>query len=96
MRSFSCPPVLAKKSFNTLFVSFSVAALISACAPEASLSDVAETGAISAQAENLTETDSPKQVQIRWTTHGIPHIKVVILRFKSHELQLTTSARQLG
>ena len=75
MRSFSCPPELTKKSINTLFVSFFAAALISACTPESSPSGVAESGAISAQAENLSETDSSKQVQIRWTTHGIPHIK---------------------
>ena len=75
MRSFSFPPELTKKSINTLFVSFSVAALISACTPESSPSGVVESGAISAQAENLSETDSLKQVQIRWTTHGIPHVK---------------------
>jgi acyl-homoserine-lactone acylase len=75
MRSFSVFPAVAKRPLNTLFIPLSIVALISACSPESSDSGLMETEAMSAEVENLSGIVSPKQVQIRWTTHGIPHIK---------------------
>ena len=75
MRSFSTFSALTKKPLNTLFIPFSIAALISACSPESSDPGLMEIESMSPEVENSREIISPKQVQIRWTTHGIPHIK---------------------
>ena len=75
MRSFLTFSALAKKPLNTLFIPFSIAALISACSPESSDPGLMEIESMSPEVENSREIISPKQVQIRWTTHGIPHIK---------------------
>ena len=75
MRSFSTFSALKKKPLNTLFIPFSIAALISACSPESSDPGLMEIESMSPEVENSREIISPKQVQIRWTTHGIPHIK---------------------
>ena len=75
MRSFSYLSVLTEKSISTLFILLSIAVLISACTPESPMSGMMETDAMPEQFENLSESGSPKEVQIRWTTHGIPHIK---------------------
>lgn len=75
MRSFSYFSALTKKPLNTLFIPLSLMALVSACTPESSDSVVMESEVISAEAENLSGSIAPKEVQIRWTTYGIPHIK---------------------
>jgi len=75
MRSFSTFSALKEKPLNTLFIPFSIAALISACSPESSDPGLMEIESMSPEVENSREIISPKQVQIRWTTHGIPHIK---------------------
>lgn len=75
MRSFSSLRTLTKNALNTAFIALSLAALISACSPESSNSAVVQTDVRSTEVENLSEVDSLNEVQIRWTTHGIPHIK---------------------
>jgi len=75
MRSLSYLSALTKRSLYTLSIPFSLVALISACTPESLDSDVMQTEVMSSEAENLGGTASPREVQIRWTTHGIPHIK---------------------
>ena len=75
MRSFSTFSALTKKPLNTLFIPFSLVALISACTPESSDSNVQETQVMSSEIGDLSGTVAPREVKIRWTTHGIPHIK---------------------
>ena len=75
MRSFSYLSALKKKPLHTLFIPFSLVALISACTPESSDSNVQETQVMSSEIGDLSGTAAPREVKIRWTTHGIPHIK---------------------
>ena len=75
MRSFSYLSALTKKPLHTLFIPFSLVALISACTPESSDSNVQETQVMSSEIGDLSGTAAPREVKIRWTTHGIPHIK---------------------
>jgi acyl-homoserine-lactone acylase len=75
MRSFSYLSALTKKPLHTLFIPFSLVALISACTPESSDSNVQETQVMSSEIGDLSGTVAPREVKIRWTTHGIPHIK---------------------
>ena len=75
MRSFSYLSALKKKPLHTLFIPFSLVVLVSACTPESSDSNVQETQVMSSEIGDLSGTVAPREVKIRWTTHGIPHIK---------------------
>jgi acyl-homoserine-lactone acylase len=75
MRSFSYLSALKKKPLHTLFIPFSLVVLVSACTPESSDSNVQETQVMSSEIGDLSGTAAPREVKIRWTTHGIPHIK---------------------
>ena len=75
MRSFLYLSALKKKPLHTLFIPFSLVILVSACTPESSDSNVQETQVMSSEIGDLSGTAAPREVKIRWTTHGIPHIK---------------------
>jgi len=72
MRSFSSFLAASNSSLGLKLLPLSIAALITACSPESTGGDAESApGAV----EVLTATETASEVQIRWTTHGIPHIK---------------------
>ena len=68
-------PALTNIRFNAALLALSLAVLLFSCSPESQNSGVTAIEDIPIGNRDLSEVETLKQVQIRWTTHGIPHIK---------------------
>ena len=68
-------PALTNIRFNAALLALSLAVLLFSCSPESQNSGVTAIEDIPIGNRELSEVETLKQVQIRWTTHGIPHIK---------------------
>lgn len=68
-------PALTNIRFNAALLAPSLAVLLFSCSPESQNSGVTAIEDIPIGNRDLSEVETLKQVQIRWTTHGIPHIK---------------------
>lgn len=68
-------PALTNIPFNAALLALSLAVLLFSCSPESQNSGVTAIEDIPIGNRDLSEVETLKQVQIRWTTHGIPHIK---------------------
>jgi len=68
-------PALTNIRFNAALLALSLTVLLFSCSPESQNSGVTAIEDIPIGNRDLSEVETLKQVQIRWTTHGIPHIK---------------------
>ena len=66
---------LTKIRFIAAILPLSLAVLVSSCSPESQDPGVAAAEDMPIGNMDLSEAETLKEVQIRWTTHGIPHIK---------------------
>lgn len=70
MQQLLVPPTIVRRTLRSVLIPFSVAAIVVACSPDSSVNDQAA----SVETAAANDASAAKEVNIRWTDHGIPHI----------------------